>query len=765
MGFSFSATQVVMARELLISFTGNELSIGLVLGNWLILEAVGSGVLGKLGGRMRAGPVGYAGLQVALALVLPLSLSAAATVQRIIGTTAGEGVGLMPMVWSSLLVLAPLGLVDGAMFTFGCRAYARLMDDRRQSASAVYVLEAVGGIVGGLAFTYLFIPYLEPVQMVLILAVLNLGSAASLFLLAAHSGGGGRAWAGLGVVAPLLLVGLALLFPVNAERAHRWLICQQWRPYQVVGSRNSMYGNVAVVQAGAQYTFFANGVPALTAPMPDAVLMEEMVHLPLLFREVPRQALVVGGGLGGLLSELLKYPLERVDYAEPDPALIQMVREYPTALTEGELADPRVRVHTVDGRLLMRRIARDAPGEYDLLVTNLPYPSTLQLNRLYTEEFFSTARSALAEDGLLVVTLPGADAYMSAGIRCLNRSVYDALSAAFPHVHVIPGEVNVWLASPGLDVTGMPVSDLERRWGERNISSRLMSADHIRYKLRADRLEWFWGSLLASGPVKPNRDLHPSGLLYSLSYWSELFSPGLSGYLNVLSGLRFLHAVGPVIVVCFAAAVIRALGSAGVTVPFAIGSTGFAGMAVDLIVVFAFQILYGYVYRQMALLITSFMVGLSLGGWWMSRWLAAGVERGDLPSALVRVEAAVVLYLAALSLALALMHARGSGPAASAGVRVALLVLNAGAGGLVGLEFPLANALYVPRGVAVGETAGALYAADLVGACLGAVVISVALVPALGIVETCLFLVVLKAGSLGLVVSMGRTLPVTRGRL
>lgn len=194
--------------------------------------------------------------------------------------------------------------------------------------------------------------------------------------------------------------------------------------------------------------------------------------------------------------------------------------------------------------------------------------------------------------------------------------------------------------------------------------------------------------------------------------------------------------------------------------PFAIGTTGFVGMAFDLIVIFAFQVLYGYVYREIALLITAFMVGLSLGGWWMARWLRARSERGSvpraLPSTLVRLEAAVVVYLTAFPLALALMHARAPEPAASAGVRVALLVLNAGAGVLVGLEFPLANALYLPPGAGVGETAGTLYAADLAGACLGAVAISIALLPALGIVETCLFLTVLKVGSLALVVSMPR---------
>ena len=43
MGFSFTVTQGLLIRELLVAFFGNELSIGLILGNWLILEAIGSG--------------------------------------------------------------------------------------------------------------------------------------------------------------------------------------------------------------------------------------------------------------------------------------------------------------------------------------------------------------------------------------------------------------------------------------------------------------------------------------------------------------------------------------------------------------------------------------------------------------------------------------------------------------------------------------------------------------------------------------------------
>jgi len=74
MGFTFTVTQGLL-RELLVAFFGNELSIGLILGNWLILEAIGSGLLGRL------------------------------TSRSIVGAIRGEGVDLTAISYGSLLML------------------------------------------------------------------------------------------------------------------------------------------------------------------------------------------------------------------------------------------------------------------------------------------------------------------------------------------------------------------------------------------------------------------------------------------------------------------------------------------------------------------------------------------------------------------------------------------------------------------------------------------------------------------------------------
>jgi len=746
MGFSFSVTQALMIRELLVAFSGNELSIGLVLGSWLILEAIGSGLLGRLAERIRATTPSYALLQGLLAFLLPVSLYVAITIRTFMGLIPGEGVGLVPIFVSSFLLLLPLGLVDGAMFTFGCRIYSRLIEEKAPAVGRVYVYEAIGGIVGGVAFTYLFIPYLRSIQMVLVLGLLNLVSAFSLILL--H--GVRRPW----LVPYSLLLALTMGLLWRSEAVHRWLVSRQWQGYNLVFYQNSIYGNVSVIQEEEQYTFFADGIPIFSAPVPDIALVEEMVHLPLLFVERPRRALVVSGGVGGILWEILKYPVEAVDYAELDPLLIEAVQRFPTPLTVKELADPRVRVHNVDGRLLVKKKAWELTAhpswKYDLIVLNLPYPSTLQLNRFYTVEFFRSVRAIMTPGGVVVVPLPGTTTYMSSQMRDLHAALYRTLREVFPHVRPIPGETTLWLASPSEEVEAMPLEALLRRWEERQLPVRLMSDFHIRLKLDAVRLSWFWDSLKTGEEVKLNRDLHPTGLLYGLAYWNELFSPGFSPYFEGLRRLSLPFLGAPVLAGTLLAWVVvrRERFLREFPVSLAIAATGFGGMAFDLIVIFAFQAFYGYVYHVIGLLITAFMAGLSLGGWAMSRRL--GRLKGGW-ALLMRLEGALVVSWLLFPLALTLLYAQAHRPWLSTWMGVILLGLNVLGGFLVGLEFPLANHILLGLGEEVTGAAGLLYAADLVGAFSGAVAVSAALLPSLGLPQTCLLIALMKLGSLFLI--------------
>jgi spermidine synthase len=757
MGFSFTITQGMLIREFLVAFFGTELSIGLILGNWLVLEAIGSGALGRFADRWRSRAPSYALLQALFAVFLPLCLLAVYNSRRFVGAIPGEGVGLIPIFYSSFLILIPLAVVDGAMFAFGCRAFSEWTGQDAESIGSVYVLEAVGAIIGGLLFTFLFLPLLDTFQIVWVLSALNLLSAS---LIAAFSRGiDRRVVQSAPVAAVLLIVSLSVFLLLRSADVQRWAASQLWPGQDLVYSENSVYGNVAVVQQESQYTFFADGVPILTAPVPDQVLIEETVHLPLLFVDQPRRALVLSGGLGGILAELEKYPLERIDYAELDPLLIQTVQAFPTSLTVTELGDPRVDVQTIDSRLLVRQISSSATHErYDIVIVSAPYPSTLQLNRLYSLEFFRMAERLLTENGVLVISSPGSLTYISDELRDLNRMMYSTLRQAFGGVRPIPGDKNLWLASRSPAALELSVEALVERWEEREAETDVVTPFHIGLRLARARLDWFWSALEdepdtaevdldRSQDKYVNRDIHPVGLLYGLSYWSALFSPYTARIFRFAAEINLVN-LGILIfsLSLLALAMLRVISRGKRAVlPLVIGTTGFTGMAADLILIFAFQSLYGFVFQWVTLLITSFMAGLSLGGLLMARRAAwFGKER----SILLRLELLLVVYWILMPVTLGIAYSRMDHPAIYTAVQGLFLLLNAVAGFLVGAQFPVASRMWLVARDEVGGTAGALYASDLLGAFLGAVVLSVILIPVLGVLQTCVVLALLKSGSL-----------------
>lgn len=760
MGFSFTVTQGLLIRELMVAFSGNELSVALVLGNWLVLEAIGSGLLGRLAGRLASRAVSFAILQVLFALFLPVCLYATYTIRGIAGALPGEGIGLWPIYGTTLLVLTPLALIDGAMFAFGSRLYALLTGDETLSAGRVYVLEGLGAIVGGAIFTYVLIPFLVSLQVVLILSALNT-LAAGLLVAWSHLSTGRRLWSSPGLMGVLLLLvaSLAFLFSPALTRVQHWATGRQWTGFDVVFSENSPYGNVTVVRREGQYTFFADRAPILTAPVPDTVFSEEIVHLPLLFVPRPRSALILGGGVGGVLHELVKYSLDQVDYAELNPLLIEAVQTFPTPLTRRELADPRVRVEPVDGRLLVRnRWWSRGQQRYDLVLVNAPYPATLQLNRFYTVEFFQQVRDLLAEEGILVIRCPGSLTYLSEELRGLNRVAYHSLGEVFPAVRPIPGDPTLWLASPSAALTTVPLDALVARWEERGLATQVLTPSHIRFRLDPWYLDWFWGSLSGTdeaGRSLINRDLHPVGLFYGLAYWNALFTPSLKRLAALVGRLNWLSLSLPLAGCSLLfLGVTRLTGRGrGLVIPAAIAATGFTGMTADLVIIFAFQTLYGHIYQWIGVLIAAFMAGLSAGGLFMTR-RASGRHPGRQGnwewSALIRVELALVLFWVLVPLVLNALYSYRATPALFNSVQGVLLTLNVAAGFLVGAQFPLANRMWLAEG-GPQASAGFLYACDLAGAFLGSILVPVILIPVLGILETCLMAAVLKVCSLLLV--------------
>jgi len=292
------------------------------------------------------------------------------------------------------------------------------------------------------------------------------------------------------------------------------------------------------------------------------------------------------------------------------------------------------------------------------------------------------------------------------------------------------------------------VEPLVERWEARHLEAQLVTAPHIRLRLDQRYLDCFWTSLgVEEVEATINRDLHPLGLFYGLSYWNSLFSPALIPVFSAAGHLTLWLLVLPILggALLLGTFVKRTGKGSGALIPVAIAATGFAGMTADLVIILSFQSLYGHVYYWIGLLLTAFMAGLAAGGLLMNR---RGTGRRQERATFLCLEGALVLFWILVPLILNGLYARSTPSALFRPAQVVLFLLNALAGFLVGAQFPLANRLWLKGRESQPGREGALYASDLAGAFLGSILVSVLLIPVLGIVETCLLAGTLKLCSL-----------------
>jgi spermidine synthase len=680
-GFSAVAGQILLMRELVATFYGNELLLGMLLAAWLAWGAVGSAVATRW--RRIEIPVVAVGLTL-IGVVLPCQMALVRGARPLLGVTRGALVGFPTTVVVMALVPAPLCVLLGATFTTG----ARLLD-RPGAGARAYVWESAGSVIGGLLFSFVLVRWLNPFQVALLVASLDL--AVALYVLR-------PAW-GLELAGGALLVAVLVALPLGRV-LHRATLRWQWP--DLVFAADSPYGRLSVVARGGQRSFFENGALAFQT---ESTFPEEVVHFPMLAHQDPDSLLLVGGGAGGDLFQALRHPVSRVVYVELDPTVIEAARAYLPSEQAAVLDDPRVETVLTDGR----RYVQTTDDAFDVIILDLAEPSTGALNRFYTHEFFREIRSILTPGGIFSLALPSAENYWSPELARRNGSIYWTLRMVFPHVLVLPGEHNILLASDQpLPTTAAP---LVARMAARDIDPAWVTPAYVDYVFTTDRFAQVGRELEDMSAVRRNRDRRPICYYYTLTLWLSRFYPGLR---PVFEGSARAGLLWPLIPL----ALLVALGRwrRRWKMPLVIAAVGLVQMVLEVVILFAFQIDHGTLYGRVSLVVTAFMGGLVAGAL-LGRRVPARLARAVLSG--------IVAGIGGLAAVLAMV------PPELAEPLYYLLALISG--GLAGVAFPLAVSLETGS---EGQAAGRLYAADLAGGCLGALVTAAVLIPLLGLGQT-----------------------------
>lgn len=690
LGVSAFVTQLVLMRELLHVFAGNELVLGIVLGNWLLLTGLGS-YLGRTAARLRD-PAGVLIAAQLLIGVLPVGQVFLLRTLRNVVFLRGAEVGVTETVATAFVVLAPYCLVAGYLLTLA----SRLLAEREEPASIgqVYFLDNVGDIVGGLLFSFVLVRWCDHFQALYVPAVLNIAAAGLVALvlrrrvLLAAAGGVGA-----------LLVSVLCTWDLDLASARKLYAGQE-----LVWQGNSPYGSLVVTRSGGQYNFLESGVPLFSTG--NVMQVEETVHYALAQRPRARRVLLISGGVSGTAAEILRWDVAAVDYVELDPLILQVAQRY---LPE-RLADPRIRVHNTDGRLFLRQTTE----RYDVVLVDVPEPSTSQLNRFYTREFFAEVAARLTADGVVSIAAGHYENYLSDQLAGLIAVTERTLRAEFAHVLMLPAGKIVYLASNGPLTT-----DIATRIEQQGLRPQWVNRHSLAATLAPDRLAALRRAVTPEAPL--NRDFSPILYYRHLRYWISQFKVRF----GILEGM---------LAVILALSLVRAR-----PVSFAVFTTGFAASALEVVLLLGFQILFGCVYYQVGLIVTLFMLGLGIGSWTMNRRLARRTRRD-----LAWLTLALAVYAAGLPLVLMAVGRSAGAEIPPAAAQLVILLLALGLAILVGLVFPLAGKADFRT---VSDTAARIYTADYLGAALGALVVSTLLIPVVGVVSVCVLVAVLNVAS------------------
>ncbi len=738
-GFTAMSAQIVLLRQLIAVFYGNEISLGILLGAWLFWGAVGSWLLGRWADKIRHHEFYFALLEIILAFILVGAILLIRNIRGILNIFPGEIIGFLPMAAFGFLSLALICVILGSLFVLACRIYPSPTSGAVR-IGRVYILEALGAVCGGCLVSFFLIRYLDAFYIMLGLAAVNLISA---YLLQRNLDQPRCVLLTKGATLILIFILFALLFSQKAKVLQQASVKGQWKHFTVLAAEDSIYSNLVVTGQDGQRSFFSNGLHLFTVP--DEVSSEEAVHFALLETPNPQTVLLVGGGIAGLAQEILKHPVATLDYVELDPRIIDLGKEFLTPQNTAFLQDARLNVFHQDGRLFIQSARQRSDfTPYDSIIVYLGDPYTAQINRFYTLEFFEQVKMSLAPGGVFSFHLGSSENFLNLEQQQFLSSIHKTLNRVFKEIKVIPGDTAYFLATDEEGTLTYDYRVLLRRLRARGVQAKFVREYYLFSKLSADRIAYLESRIKKEQTAKLNTDFRPISYYYDMVLWSTYFArPWRKFFARVNTknlwaffALTYLSVLG-----------LRFLGRAKSqlkkrTVLLAVATTGFTELTFQVVILLAFQIIYGYLYYKLGVILSFFMVGLVLGSWLITERLA---RIKDDFSLLIKTQIAISIYPLILPLSfLALSRATASSLVNWIGSNIVFPGLPIISGFVGGFQFPLANKIILKNTDTIGRISGLSYGMDLFGSCLGALLVSAFLVPILGISQTCVAVALLN---------------------
>lgn len=321
------------------------------------------------------------------------------------------------------LLIYTLSILIGTMIGMEIPLVVRLNNSfeiLRINVASVIEKDYYGSLAGGMFFAFIGLPFLGLTYTPFILGFINFSVAVVLL---------GILWYELkktvrkklilitSVVAIVLISGFFFAKPI--------VMFGEQKRYKdkVVYEKQSKYQKIVITQWKDEYWLYINGNQQLST-LDETMYHEPLVHPPMQLMKTPYHVLILGGGDGCAVREVLKYSdVKQITLVDLDPAMTNLGKTHPvlTELNDSAMHHPKVEVINQDGFTYLINNKKF----YDVIIVDLPDPKTVELGRLYSYEFYLACRKHLRPHGVLI-TQSGSPYYATKAFKCIEKSMQAA---------------------------------------------------------------------------------------------------------------------------------------------------------------------------------------------------------------------------------------------------------------------------------------------------------------------------------------------------
>ncbi len=309
---------------------------------------------------------------------------------------------------AAYMIILLLGTCVGTELPVLLRMVTGIIGSLKEGSSEVLAWDYLGSLFGSIAVPLVVVPYLGYVRGAFVIGMLNLGIA--LFIIIRFREHIEKA-AGLRLAA--FIVSLALLTGISYGDRLAFSMEQKLYRDRIIKTIQTEYQRLTLTKSKEDVRLFIDGNLQFSST-DEYRYHEALVHVPAGFPGPRGRALILGGGDGLAVRELLKYKdVEQITLVDLDPKMVKFAREEPLIreLNEGSLDNQRVEIVYEDAY----KFLENNQTLYDLILIDLPDPNNESLNKLYTLEFYALVKNHLR---------PGGKAALQATSPVFAREVY-----------------------------------------------------------------------------------------------------------------------------------------------------------------------------------------------------------------------------------------------------------------------------------------------------------------------------------------------------